>query len=221
MSWVELNGYTASAAVLATFLMSTMVPLRSAALVSNVLFMSYGYFDNLLPVFILHAVLFPVNLHRLIQCRRLIRDIRKAQSEEIPINSLLPYMKKRSFSSGEFLIRKGEQADRLYYLTDGEIEITDYSKKLGPGAIVGEIGVFASQQERSATITCVTDCSVYELTEGMAKQLYLQDRLFGFWILRLIIHRLLENNRYLLQASGAHQALAARTPDPKSYLLET
>ena len=214
MSWVEINGYTASAAVLATFLMSTMVPLRSAALVSNVLFMSYGYFDNLLPVFILHAVLFPVNLYRLIQCRRLIRDIRKAQSEEIPINSLLPYMKKRSLSAGEFLIRKGEQADRLYYLSDGEIEITDYGKKLGPGAIVGEIGVFASQQKRSATITCITDCSVYELTEGVAKQLYLQDRLFGFWILRLIINRLLENNRHLLQASGAGQALAVGTPSP-------
>jgi len=214
MSWVELNGYAASAAVLATFLMSTMIPLRSAALVSNVLFMSYGYFDNLLPVLILHAVLFPVNLYRLIQCRRLIQDIRKAQSEEIPINSLLPYMKKRSFSAGELLIRKGEQADRLYYLSDGEIEITDYGKKLGPGAIVGEIGVFASKQERSATITCVTDCSVYELTEGMAKQLYLQDRLFGFWILRLIIHRLLENNRYLLRASGADQSLAAGTTAP-------
>ena len=214
MSWVEINGYAGSVAVLATFLMSTMIPLRSAALVSNVLFMSYGYFDNLLPVFILHAVLFPVNLYRLIQCGRLIRDIRKAQSEEIPINNLLPYMKKRSLSAGEFLIRKGEQADRLYYLSDGEIEITDYGKKLGPGAIVGEIGVFASQQKRSATITCITDCSVYELTEGVAKQLYLQDRLFGFWILRVIINRLLENNRYLLQASGAGQALAVGTPSP-------
>ncbi|MGA7323471.1 MAG: cyclic nucleotide-binding domain-containing protein [Rhodomicrobium sp.] len=202
MSWVEINGYAASAAVLATFLMSTMIPLRSLALVSNVLFVSYGYFDNLLPVLILHAVLFPVNLHRLIQSRRLIRDVRKAESEKIPIDSLLPYMKKRSFHAGETLIRKGEQADRLYYLSEGEIEITDFGKKLGPGAILGEIGVFASKQERTATIKCVTECLVYELTEGVAKQLFLQDRSFGFWILRLIINRLLENNRRLLQAYG-------------------
>jgi CRP/FNR family transcriptional regulator, cyclic AMP receptor protein len=212
MSWVEINGYAASAAVLATFLMSTMIPLRSAALVSNVLFMSYGYFDNLLPVLILHTVLFPVNLHRLIQCRRLVDDIRKAQSEEIPINSLLPYMKKRSLHQGEYLVRKGEQADRLYYLSEGEIEITDYAKKLGPGAIVGEIGVFASDQERTATIKCVTDCSVYELTEGIAKQLFLQDRLFGFWILRLIINRLLENNRHLLRASGGAAPASGGNP---------
>jgi CRP/FNR family transcriptional regulator, cyclic AMP receptor protein len=212
MSWVEINGYAASAAVLATFLMSTMIPLRSAALVSNVLFMSYGYFDNLLPVLILHAVLFPVNLRRLIQCRRLVDDIRKAQSEEIPINSLLPYMKKRSLPAGEYLVRKGEQADRLYYLSEGEIEITDYGKRLGPGAIVGEIGVFASDQERTATIKCVSDCSVYELTESIAKQLYLQDRLFGFWILRLIINRLLENNRHLLRNSGVSAPASAGNP---------
>jgi CRP/FNR family transcriptional regulator, cyclic AMP receptor protein len=202
MSWVEINGYTASAAVLATFLMSTMIPLRSLALASNVFFVSYGYFGNVLPVLILHAVLFPVNLHRLIQCRQLIRDVRKAESETIPIDNLLPYMKKRSFHAGEALIREGERADRLYYLAEGEIEITDFGKKLGPGAIVGEIGVFASKQERTATIRCVSECLVYELTEGVAKQLFLQDRLFGFWVLRLIINRLLENNRRLWQTYG-------------------
>ena len=63
---------------------------------------------------------------------------------------------------------------------------------------MGEIGVFASPQERTATIRCATGCTVYELTEGMAKQLFLQDRMFGFWTLRLIINRLRENNRRLL-----------------------
>lgn len=47
MSAVELLGYAASIAVLATFCMSTMIPLRVLALVSNVLFMLYGYFDGL------------------------------------------------------------------------------------------------------------------------------------------------------------------------------
>ncbi len=213
MSWVELNGYAASAAVLATFLMSTMIPLRSAALVSNVLFIGYGYFGNILPVLILHAILFPVNLHRLIQCKRLIEEVRSAQSTEIPIDSLLPYMKKRSFPAGAFLVRRGERADRLYYLSEGEIEVIDYGIKLGPGAIVGEIGVFASEQERTATIRCNTGCSTYELTEGIAKQLFLQDRLFGFWILRLIINRLSENNRLLLRGSkGTGPGTAAEQP---------
>src|SRR5271166_786434 len=121
MSWVEINGYVASAAVLATFLMSTMLPLRVLALLSNVLFVSYGYFNDILPVLVLHAILFPINLYRLIQFKRLIRDLCKAESKEIPIESLFPYMKKRSFHAGETLMRKGEQADRLYYLNEGEL----------------------------------------------------------------------------------------------------
>lgn len=201
MSWIDLNGYAASAAVLATFLMSTMIPLRVIALVSNVLFISYGYFDGIYPVLILHSILFPINLYRLMQFWRLVRDVRNAQSAELPIGSLLPYLKKRIFAAGDTLIRKGEQADRLYYLTDGELEITDFKKKLQPGTMVGEIGIFASNRERTASIICLTNCTVYELTESVAKQLFLQDRLFGFSVLRLIINRLSENNRHLLERS--------------------
>jgi hypothetical protein len=67
MSWVDVLGYAASATVLATFCASTMISLRILALVSNVLFCSYGYLDHLYPVFILHAALFPINLLRLLR----------------------------------------------------------------------------------------------------------------------------------------------------------
>jgi len=52
MLWVDLFGYAASATVLATFCMSTMIPLRILALVSNVLFSVYGYFNHPYPVLI-------------------------------------------------------------------------------------------------------------------------------------------------------------------------
>lgn len=200
MNWIDINGYAASAAVLATFCMSTMIPLRILALVSNVLFMSYGYFGSLYPVLILHAILFPVNLFRLIQFRRLIQAIKEAHAKDFSIKTLLPYMKERHFAAGETLVRKGERADRLYYLAHGELEIADLGKSLKPGHMVGEIGVFASSQERTATVVCRTDCKTYELTEGMAKQLFFQDRSFGFKVMQLIINRLLENNRRLGEA---------------------
>ena len=69
--------------------------------------------------------------------------------------------------------------------------------------MLGEIGVFARNQERTATIVCRTDCRLYELSESKAKQLFFQDRLFGFAVLQLIINRLLENNRRLVEASAA------------------
>ena len=201
MSWIDVLGYAASASVLATFCMSTMIPLRVVALGSNLLFAAYGYFDHLYPVLILHAMLFPVNLFRLVQFRNLINDVRDAQ-QDLPIDSLLPYMTKRDFAAGETLIRKGEKADRLYYLSQGELELTDFGKTLHRGAIFGEIGVFDRNRERTATIICRTNCRLYELPDTKARQLYFQDRSFGFAILQLIISRLLENNTRLLQGGG-------------------
>ena len=194
MSWVNALGYGASLAVLATFCMSTMIPLRIVALVSNVLFCSYGYLDHLYPVLFLHAALFPVNLWRLTQFQRLVHDVRRSHRKDLSLKHLLPYMKKCSCAAGETLVHKGEKADRLYDLAKGELEIVDIGKVLKPGAFFGEIGVFARNQERTATIVCRTDCRLYELSEWKAKELYFQDRSFGFAVLQLIIDRLLENN---------------------------
>jgi CRP-like cAMP-binding protein len=49
---------------------------------------------------------------------------------------------------------------------------------------------------------CRTDCRVCELTESKAKQLFFQDKSFGFAVMQLIINRLLEDNRRLLQAGA-------------------
>ncbi len=59
-------GYVASSAVFATFLMRSMVPLRLVAIVSNLLFLSYGYLAHIHPVLVLHAALLPINVVRLI-----------------------------------------------------------------------------------------------------------------------------------------------------------
>ena len=203
MSSVEVLGYAASATVLATFCMSTMIPLRILALASNILFAAYGYFDHLYPVLILHATLFPINFVRLVQFQKLVSDVRNSNRENLPINSLLAFMRKRDVAAGTTLIQKGERADRLYYLSEGELELTDFAKTLQRGAILGEIGAFARDHERTATIVCRTDCRLYELSESDAKQLFFQDRSFGFAILQLIITRLLENNRCLLEAATA------------------
>jgi CRP/FNR family cyclic AMP-dependent transcriptional regulator len=179
-----------------------MIPLRILALASNVLFAAYGYLDDLYPVLILHLVLFPVNLLRLVQFQHLVNEVRSARHAELPIDGLLPYMTKRDLRAGETLFRIGEKADRLYYLSSGTLELAELGKILQPGAIFGEIGVFARNQERTATVVCRTDCRLYELSESKAMQLYIQDRAFGFAILQLIINRLLENNRRLLNSSA-------------------
>ena len=114
--------------------------------------------------------------------------------------SLLPYMDERSLASGDTLIRKGERADQLYFLVDGTLEIPELGKTLESGAVLGEIGVFARNQERTATVVCRTNCRLYALSESKAKQLFFQDKSFGYAIMQMIINRLLENNKQLQEA---------------------
>jgi CRP/FNR family cyclic AMP-dependent transcriptional regulator len=114
-------GYAAAASVLATFCMR-MIPLRILALGSNVLFCLYGYFDNLYPVLTLHLVLFPVNLIRLIQFQRLVRELEVVQPSDLSIQSWLPHMTLRRMRAGETLIRRGDKVDSIYYLLEGQLE---------------------------------------------------------------------------------------------------
>ena len=71
---IDLLGYSAGVAVLAAFCMSSIVPLRIVAILSNLLFVSYGLLAHLYPVFLLHAILLPINLLKLAQADLLLRN---------------------------------------------------------------------------------------------------------------------------------------------------
>lgn len=210
MRWIDILGYAAAASVLVTFCMSTMVPLRIIAICSNVLFAAFGALSHIYPVMVLHLFLFPVNVVRLFQILHLIRGVRAAHTTDLSIESLLPFMSHRWVKAGQVLINKGEAADRMYYLVDGRMKIVEVDKTIERGAVIGEIGIFARNQKRTATVVAETDCEIYEMSESKAKQLYFQDRAFGFAVLQLIIARLLENAELL--RSARTEKTAEETP---------
>ena len=195
MSWIDLLGYAASLAVFATFCMQTMVPLRVVALGSNVLFSCYGYFGHVYPVMALHLVLFPINLFRLTQVRRVVREARSALAAGLSMDSVLPFMRRRHFAAGDIVFRQGDLADRLYYIGSGKLELKELGIELRAKDVFGEIGIFAPDHRRTATAVCLIDCDLFELAEDKAKELYFQNPSFGYAVIRLIIMRLLENAR--------------------------
>ena len=65
----DTAGYLASSLVITAFCMKDILRLRVAASVSNVAFLIYGLGLGLAPVWVLHAILLPLNLWRLWQCR--------------------------------------------------------------------------------------------------------------------------------------------------------
>jgi CRP/FNR family transcriptional regulator, cyclic AMP receptor protein len=70
MTFWDAIGFGASALVLLAFYQRRMVPLRVAALGSNMAFIIYGLALGLAPVWLLHAVLLPVNASRLAEALR-------------------------------------------------------------------------------------------------------------------------------------------------------
>jgi hypothetical protein len=66
----ELSGYIASALVLTSFCMRSMRWLRTAAIGSNVSFIFFATVSDIRPVLVLHSILLPINVTRLLQLRR-------------------------------------------------------------------------------------------------------------------------------------------------------
>ena len=62
---LDAVGYVASALVLAAFCMKEITPLCIVAVCSNIAFLIYGLALGLVPVWLLHAVLLPINCWRL------------------------------------------------------------------------------------------------------------------------------------------------------------
>lgn len=65
----QLWGFLACSLVLATFAMKSMRRLRCVAILSNIAFIYYAGALGLLPIFVLHAVLLPLNVWRLLEIK--------------------------------------------------------------------------------------------------------------------------------------------------------
>ena len=193
INWIELSGYLASALVFLTFYMKTMIPLRLVAILSNVAFMTYGLGDHLYPVFILHAILLPLNCLRLLQMRTLIQNVRTATEGELSMEWLVPMMRRHQYAKGDVLFRRGDPATELYVVLGGSLRLVDLAVELGPGTVLGEIGIFAPTRQRMDTAICETEVDLGVMAIDKVLELYHQNRRFGFYLIRLVSQRLLED----------------------------
>jgi CRP/FNR family cyclic AMP-dependent transcriptional regulator len=157
MSLPECLGYVASGLVFTSFFMKTMVPLRLAAIGSNLAFMVYGLILDLAPIFALHAVLLPMNVWRLAQLHRTIRQAHAAAESDLSLDWLLPFMSRRTFRQGQILFRRGERAKEMYYIVHGAIRLEELGLTVGPRQLIGEIGMFSPSKARLASAVCESD----------------------------------------------------------------
>lgn len=188
--WIQVAGYVASSLVAASFYMKTIIPLRLFAITSNIAFIIYGIGAGLYPVLILHVFLFPLNILRLLQMKKLINNVKDASAGNVSLQSLIPYMSIEKLKKGDTIFKKGDPADKMYYLSKGRVELVEHCLTLEKGHLLGEMGIFSPLKERTDTAICLDDeMEVYSITEKGVKQLYYQNPEFGFHLVKLITGR--------------------------------
>ena len=183
-------GYVVSLLVVGTFGMRTMMPLRVAAVASNVSLIAYSIINQLYPVLALQVILLPLNLWRLTEIIQLARRLRGAVSEDNIFKALLPFATIRRVKAGEVIIRKGDSSDALYLVLDGSLRVEESAATIGPGSIVGEIGVLSSSHRRTATVRTLSDCRLGQVSAVDFQRVYYTDPALGLSLIRLVIDRL-------------------------------
>ena len=179
----------ATALMVVSSFVKTMIPLRWLAVGGNFGFLIYGALHPSIPMLLLNGLLLPINIMRAVEMIRLTRRVRAASERSTGV-WLKPYMMRTKRKDGDILFRKGDQAEHLYFLAEGRIEIVEIGVFIEPGTMFGEIAFFAPDKKRTNTARCVGPCTVLTIDESTVRQLYYQNPDFGFQLMALVAGRL-------------------------------
>jgi len=102
-------------------------------------------------------------------------------------------MRHRPFKAGDVLFRKGDEANELLYVASGELRMPEIGERVGPGELIGEIGLFSPEKKRTQSLVCETDGELYYMSEEMIFLLYYQNPKLGFFLMRLVVQRLMRD----------------------------
>jgi len=211
MHWSDLFNSGASLFIVATASTKTMVPLRILAIVTNCILVAfYGSTHAWLPMAI-QVFALPLNAWRLYQMLMLIRNVRDAIRGTPSLDWLKPFMSERHFRKGDLLFAKGEVADEMFYTMSGRYILVELGIELQPGQVVGELGMLAPDNKRTATLECIEEGNVLSITYEQVEQLYYQNPTFGFYFLRLATARLFENVGRIENELARQQSAQARS----------
>lgn len=199
----EVIGYTAAAAGLYSTWARTMIPLRMAAIVTNVLFISYGALKGIYPTILVNCVLLPLNFVRLRDMTQLLTNVRRASESDLNIEWLRPFLKRRAFRAGDRIWNLGDPATEAVYIYSGRVELVEMRREVGEGTLIGEMGLFDPDSRRLLSARCETAVECGVITYDEFRQLFYQNPEFGFYMMRLVTARMQENMRMLASATSS------------------
>ena len=89
------------------------------------------------------------------------------------IDLFMKALERKECVKDDFVMKEGEDGDRLYVVESGELEVTidgGFIRTLHSGALFGELALLYNAP-RSATIRCTTDCVFWSLDRGVFKSI--------------------------------------------------
>jgi CRP-like cAMP-binding protein len=135
---------------------------------------------------------------------QLVKRVQETADDTKVFNALVPFAKRMTVPRGQVLIRKGDPSDALYLVLEGTLWVEEAEAEIGPGSIVGEMGVMSRTHRRTATVDTRTDCELGRVSAADFQRVYFSDPSLGLSLIRLIIDRLTrEAEAQRLEAAAA------------------
>jgi hypothetical protein len=208
LSWHVIPGYLGALFIVASFMVRTMIPLRALSAGANICIIVYAFLDAQYPTLALNAALLPLNILRLVQMMKLVRRVRSAARGDHTMDWLKPYMVRRRCAKDQFLFRKGDVADTMYYIASGWFIIPELAIDKVPGEFVGELGLLAPDGRRTQSLKCVEQADVLAIHYDQVYELFFQNPDFGFYFMQLAAARLFNMVKLLEEEVGKSKAEA-------------
>lgn len=73
-------------------------------------------------------------------------------------------------------------------------QAVELGKVVEPGSLIGEIGMFTPSRQRTQSILCEEDSVFLRISEDKVQQMYIDNPVFGIYLIKMIVVRLLENS---------------------------
>jgi CRP/FNR family cyclic AMP-dependent transcriptional regulator len=107
--------------------------------------------------------------------------------------------------TGSVLFEEGQDADFMYVIVDGELELSLSGNTLArvqPGAMIGEMALVSSDV-RSATATAYSDCLLAPIDVHSFSSLIQHTPEFALHVMNVLVDRLKHTNAALVELSSS------------------
>jgi methyl-accepting chemotaxis protein len=203
MPWIDICLAALAVAMIVLLHVPSRLPLRPAIAVLAAAALAGSLWAGLAVPAALHAMVLLVALIRTAVLRNLIRLTRTKDSAAVSlafkeprqqqaqsVDWLLPYMTSLSLAKNQHLFRAGDPSAEMFIITEGSIRIEEIDIVLGPGEMIGEIGIFSSEKARTASARCETAVELRAISARKVFEICAQSPSVGCLLMQLIIGRL-------------------------------